>query len=395
MSVTNNLLKKSFIDYKKFDPIEYGDFDNGQAVKRQLDFTLIDERYVSDERSVLELSPEAANLFLNVFDFDIEDAQAAHEAVTLSQLERGNIEKATASARDAKFRSIQFQNKIEQILRETKRDVSQLDWRDNVPKILDQVLAHIRGRIISEDYIIKSARDRITLMEPDGKEALQTRAVVELIENCKKRHNQLLGILISARSVFLNEQARQSFTMRSSSTDLPNLRKDILEILFSASKKSALTVIDGDECDFEGAMPSLLGIRVPEVFSVKQNISWLMKPPRDLSQRISLPNEKQTWGNNIIELPRYPFRSEQDELLQKHDKPLKLSSMLKTLVDSDEKNAKIFEYIALAVIRAFEDESAIDWRSERLAEDFECEEIWGNDFEIYDKKELEKDDLPE
>jgi hypothetical protein len=74
--------------------VEYPDFTNNQMVQRQLELRFIEERFASDERIVLYLSSEAINLFLGALDLEIEDAQAATEAVIQSQLERGRFNEA-------------------------------------------------------------------------------------------------------------------------------------------------------------------------------------------------------------------------------------------------------------------------------------------------------------
>ncbi len=361
-------------------PTEYIDFSDGQAVKRILDFYLIKECWISDERTALELSPQAINLYLNAFDFDIEDAQAAIEAVTLSQINSGRIEQAAASARDARIRSIQFRNKIEQILKETQRDVSLLDWREAVPKMLDAALAHIDSRVNAEENIGKTVGERLALLEPDGNEAVQARTIAMLMDDCIKRHNELLTLLINSRKVFLSEQARQSFTMRLSAS-LPNLRADVLETLFAATQKTVQAALDGIENDYEGAMPVLLGARVPKVFSLQQEISWLLRPAREM-QKISIPTDERIWDEEIIESPRYPFAAEQDEWLSLQTKPVRLSALLKDAAEMDAENPTLLEYITLAALQAFDGETAIDWQTERSGEIFEYEKFWGDDLEL-------------
>lgn len=372
-------------------PTEYVDFGDGKAVRRKLDFYLVKEHWISDERTALELSPQAINLYLNAFDFDIEDAQIAIEAVTLSQIKSGRIEQAAASARDARIRSIQFRNKIDQILKDTRSDVSLVDWREEVPKMLDGALVHIDSRINTEENISKTVRERLALLEPDSKEAIQSRTIATLMDDCIKRHSELLTLLINARRVFLSEQARQSFAMRVS-VSLPNLRADVLEPLLAAPQKTALAALDGVEAGYEGAMPVLLGVRVPQVFSLRQEISWLLRPAREL-QKTSVPGDQRIWDEEHTELPRYPFAPEQDEWLNLQPKPIRLSALLKDAAAKAE-NQALLEYITLATLQAFDGETAIDWQSERSSEIFEYEEFWGDDLELRQKLPDELNALP-
>ena len=63
-------------------------------MRRFVEFRLIEDRHHAIEGTVLRLSNEAINLFLGAFELDIEDAQAAAEAVVRSQLERGKFHEA-------------------------------------------------------------------------------------------------------------------------------------------------------------------------------------------------------------------------------------------------------------------------------------------------------------
>ncbi len=162
--------------------LEYTDFTNLPAVRRKLELRLVEERFVSDDRVALELSTEAVNLFLRALDLDLESEQAALEAVVQSQLDRGRFDEAAASARDAKFRSVQFENKIERILHETRRDVARVDWLEGVPKLLHEALRHLDGRLGVEKRIADSAHERLEQLVPGGHEAGRVALIAGLMD---------------------------------------------------------------------------------------------------------------------------------------------------------------------------------------------------------------------
>jgi hypothetical protein len=110
---------------------EYAAVDPGGTVSRRfVEFRLLYDSHHPDGRIVLRVTNEAANLYLRFLDMDIEDAQAATEAVVQSQLERGRFDEAVLSARQARVQSIRFQQKVSAILSDTRRDVDRVDWQE-------------------------------------------------------------------------------------------------------------------------------------------------------------------------------------------------------------------------------------------------------------------------
>jgi hypothetical protein len=118
--------------------VAYQDFANGEAVQRMLEYRLVLDYLHPSGGTVLRLSNEAINLYLRAWDLDIEDAQAAAEAVVLSQLNRGKFDEAVHSARNARLQSLRYWEKITRIVRDTRRDVHRVDWAGEVPKLLDE-----------------------------------------------------------------------------------------------------------------------------------------------------------------------------------------------------------------------------------------------------------------
>jgi hypothetical protein len=103
--------------------IGYRDLADGTAIERRLEFRLVWNYLPPAGGTVLRLSNEAINLYLRAWDLDIEDAQAAAEAVVFSQLQRGKFDEAVHSARNARIQSLRYWEKIMRIIRETRRDV--------------------------------------------------------------------------------------------------------------------------------------------------------------------------------------------------------------------------------------------------------------------------------
>ena len=174
-------------------------------------FRLVKEAHGYSGAIVLKLSSEAINLFLNAFALDIEDAQAANEAVVQSQLARGKFNEAIQSAQNARGQSMRYEEKIARMINDTKRDIDRVDWRGEAHEMLVDALAHVDSRLQIEQNIIDSALEKLDLLDDGDEQRLAVAEVIRLIKDCRLRHLSLNKRLMSARTEFLEQQARQSF----------------------------------------------------------------------------------------------------------------------------------------------------------------------------------------
>jgi hypothetical protein len=352
--------------------LEYTDFAKGEAVRRVLELRLIEERFVSDERTVLRLSNEAVNLFLGALNLEIEDAQAAAEAVIQSQLERGRFDEAVQSAREAKFRSQQWQEKVEQILRSTRRDVFSVDWLEVVPRELREAVEHIDARLRVERLIAEMARERLEHLALGSPEARHVALIADLIEDCFDRHLRLHEVLITARSVFFREQERQAFLPRRV-THLPNLFTDALEPLMLAQRREALGVL-------EEAVPTLLGANAPGVFSLEALITGLLRPRRaETSSSVAVENK--VWREADADLERFPPEIKAAANAYFQQLPATLSELLDRAGQSREPEA-VLECLSLQALQAFETAPSLGLLVRRAERRLEAQGFWGDDLEL-------------
>lgn len=326
---------------------EYTAMDaEGKAQRHALEFRLLFDAFHPSGRTVLRPSAEACNLYLRLLDLDVEDAQAAAEAVVESQLARGRFEEAVHSARQARIQSVRFRDKISQILRDTRRDVDRVDWKVQVPRILNESLSHLERRVAVERGILVAADERLEIM-PD-EEADSRRAVAQVADitrDCLLRHAELHEQLIGARNVFLDAQARQVFAPRPS-RPLPDLADDVLEPLLRMS------TIRGDELLGRG-FALFIGPRVPVLASLEDLVSWMLQPRRP-QPRQEIEVEPVDAADLDAELRRYPpeVRAAAMELLDATDGEIKLSDLL-VQARASGASSSVIEVIALLVLQGF------------------------------------------
>jgi hypothetical protein len=324
---------------------DYLDLGSGADVRRTFRFRLVEDRFRPDGQIVLRLTDAAVNLFLRALGDDIEDAQHAAEAVLEYQLRRGKFNEAVASARTASLQSQRFQHKIEAILHETRRDVRTVDWRRDVPRLLDEAYAHIEARETVEQAIMRTASERLAHLAPGSADALNVAHVHVLIRECYMRHQELAHEIRRARPIFLEEQARQAF--RPVLADLlPHLVEDALVPLMSMRAPNARSVLDD-------AFAGFVGLQVPAIIDLGQLIEWQLRPRRAApAEMIEQPTRDlyEVGADTLL----YPvaLQEEGDRVLEALSEPLRLSDLVVRLVH-DGAPARLVEYIVLRAYRDF------------------------------------------
>lgn len=334
----------------------------GGAQRHAIEFRLLFDAFHPSGRTVLRPSAEACNLYLRLLDLDVEDAQAAAEAVVESQLARGRFEEAVHSARQARIQSVRFRDKVLQILRDTRRDVERVDWRVEVPRLLNESLDHLERRVSVERGILGAADERLELM-PD-EEAGSRRAVAQvadLTRDCLLRHAELHEQLIGARNVFLDAQARQAFAPKPS-RPLPDLADDVLEPLLRMPVSRAGPILDQ-------GFPMFVGPCLPGLVSLEGLVTWMLQPRRP-KPRHEIEVEPVDAADLDAELRRYPpeVRAAATEFLNSGDGEVKLSDLLARARASGAPNA-VLEVLAFLVLQGFatEDRDTAHLGAERIA----------------------------
>jgi hypothetical protein len=318
----------------------------GEAQRHALEFRILFDAFHPSGRTVLRPSAEACNLYLRLLDLDVEDAQAAAEAVVESQLARGRFDEAVHSARQARIQSVRFRDKVLQILRDTRRDVARVDWKDEVPRILDESLAHLERRVAVERGILGAADERLELIPDDEADSRQAVArVADLTRDCLLRHAELHEQLIGARNVFLDAQARQAFAPRPS-RPLPDLADDVLEPLLRMPVIRVEQVLDQ-------GFPVFVGPRLPVLASLEGLVPWMLQPRRPKPRR-EVEVEPVDAADLDAELRRYPpeVRAAAIEILHSGDSEVKLSDLLTKARASGASNAAL-EVLALLALQGF------------------------------------------
>ncbi|PBC69672.1 hypothetical protein BX265_7010 [Streptomyces sp. TLI_235] len=192
----------------------YGVVDaDGVYRVRTFPFKLIAERRSSTGMLYLHASHEALNVLVGALDTDVESAQEAAEVKLANLIRRGRLADAKQVAEQARIRTIQYGELIHAQLEATRRNIQSVDWMENLPKLLGEALSHVQERVRTERAIAKNmAEARDGAANPVRKR--HAAELVDIVEDCIRRHIRLQKRLLEAREVFREEQDRQQFSLK-------------------------------------------------------------------------------------------------------------------------------------------------------------------------------------
>lgn len=152
-----------------------------------------------DRDEHLRASEQAINIFVEALDLDIEAAQLANEAQLTALIARGAVTSAVQLARQARYRSIQYQERIRRIVADTLIDPDTHDWVEGVPALLESALQHVAERLDAESGLLDAVADRRAEVD-DPERLVAANQLIEILRECRHRHNELHTHLLGARS---------------------------------------------------------------------------------------------------------------------------------------------------------------------------------------------------
>ncbi|MFF7986927.1 hypothetical protein ACFZDK_48965 [Streptomyces sp. NPDC007901] len=209
----------------------------GRYSLKTFDFKILEERSDSRGDLYLRASNEALNVLVGALDTDVESAQIAAEVRLRNLIARGRLADAKAVAEQARLRTIQYGETIRTQLEATERNVAAVDWLNHVPDLLNEALAHVESRQKEEQAIAQSITDDRDKAQ-DAANKRRAAELVDIVEDCIRRHTALHRRLLGAREKFRQEQDRQLFApaTRRAAVDL---HRDLLQPILAETGTAA------------------------------------------------------------------------------------------------------------------------------------------------------------
>ena len=183
---------------------------DGSYSRFAFDFKLLEENIGADGEIYLRATNEAVNVLVGALEFDIESAQIAADLRLDTLIRRGRLSDAQAAAQTARYRTIQYGEKLRQRLEATERDVRTVDWLNEMPEFITEAIEHIEARYRAENTILVNITEVRDTADTAGRKQ-QAATLVEVVRDCLRRHEQLQSALQGAGRRFRIQQDRQTF----------------------------------------------------------------------------------------------------------------------------------------------------------------------------------------
>jgi hypothetical protein len=298
-------------------------------VRRRFDFTLLSEHENAEGGIYLRATNEAINVLVGGLNTDVESAQVAAEATLEHLIRRRRLDEAARPARDAKIRSIQYSSFVRQVIEETRRDIRRAGWREDVPKRLAEIREHLHDRMRTEERLLAAMQET---RDSTGRDDLrrQAAALVEMVDDCFMRHQELHATSLSAVRVYVQEQDRQVFG-RAAMIGAIDLTNEAFLPILAAPVGAVDTLLVGFVERLLGfgpgpRSPSVVPRRQPRIGSFLQA---LLRPPQareDLGPQLDDP-EWEAPPDDPIAFTAEAW-AQADDLLAELEPPQRLSALL-------------------------------------------------------------------
>ena len=315
--------------------------------RRQVQFRLLIEREDPVRGDViLNATRDAINALVGGLEFDVEDEQVANEVLLERQLAKGAFDAAERAAVRARLLSVSLAEDLHELIKNTRRDLRAViqEWATAVPQRLTTAREHIAGRMEAEHRLLAKVRE--SLESDDQQVTMAAARIAALLTECSRRHDALHRQVIAARSVFLEEQDRQSFRPPALG-HLPDISREILTPLLGLDSETALVVTDRWLSDITGPRPP----RLPRLYRLVYDL-WAVRDSTDDDRDLDDDDEAgdpdpPTIGPDIVDAAR--------RVVVRTGLPARLSALLADALtdpglDSGTDRQRAAEILALAAL---------------------------------------------
>jgi len=252
----------------------YGTVVGGEYRRYPFDFKLLREVPGPDGEPRLRAETEAIAVLVGAVEVDIASEQVAAEAKLAALVKRGKLDDAHRAAQAALRRTIQYGESLRHFLEQARRDVRAVDWSRDIGTMQQEALGHIEERIHAENAI----RDNLVQViedaaAEDAGRRKQATGLIDILDECLKRHMALQAALQKAGTAFREEQARQTFTAPAA-----RLQVDVFAQLLAPSLTLPVATADGP---LAGFFTEARGPERPAVTYLPDLITGLMRLPAE------------------------------------------------------------------------------------------------------------------
>lgn len=223
----------------------FGSWGSDGYVARRYDFALVTEHLNEGGEVYLRATDPAITVLVGALELDLEGSQQAAELRIQKLVERGLLNAAVHEASKAKYRTIQYMDKLRRSLSAARLHASEPGTLEVVDRLVDHALEHVLDRYAAEGHILAGV-GRTRDAAEGGRVARQANRLIDELGECQRRHQALQHRLLSARADFRAALAAQLATPPNPPTrvDLERqLLRPLLELPLAAADVVGATVV--------------------------------------------------------------------------------------------------------------------------------------------------------
>ena len=168
---------------------------------------MLEETQTEQGERVFRASSEAINLYTEMLGYNLEDAAEADLAVLKYQSQRGRLDDAIQTARQAQIRAKAYAETIRLRLELARRDADQAKWSSEVLPKMTEALELIRERQRKEGELRNGLEQRRD--QAGGDDSAKLTRLLDELEKSETTNLELHRLLITANDQFREEHARQ------------------------------------------------------------------------------------------------------------------------------------------------------------------------------------------
>lgn len=185
----------------------YAALESGTVCWREFGYRLLEEMQTEAGERVFRASSEAINLYTEMLGYNLEDAAEADLAVIKYQSQRGRLDDAIQTARQAQIRAKAYAEMIRLRLEIARRDADQAKWSSEVLEQMTHALDLIRERQRKEGELRTGLEQRRD--QAGGDDLAKLTRLLDELEKSETTNLELHRLLITANDQFRDEHARQ------------------------------------------------------------------------------------------------------------------------------------------------------------------------------------------
>jgi len=178
---------------------------------RRYDFALVTEHLDGRGEVYLRATDPAITVLVGALELDLEGSQQAAELRIEKLVERGLLDAAAQQARTAKYRTIQYMDKLRRALSAARLHATEPGTLEAVDRLVDHAIEHVLDRYAAEGHILAGV-GRTRDAAEDVRVVRKTNRLIDELRECQRRHQALQHRLLSARSDFRVALAAQLAT---------------------------------------------------------------------------------------------------------------------------------------------------------------------------------------